>query len=128
MLSLTSTIRAVCIGVLWMSASANAQVPAAFVGNWKGSWQTEARTYEAAIAITTTGGTWQTATRNQNNPCAGREIPIKVESSTATSAQFVLQFSEVIAGCQNVKVTMILNADGTVTGTRSRYELTLVKK
>jgi hypothetical protein len=34
----------------------------------------------------------------------------------------------VIPGCSNVNVTLVAAPDGTVTGTRSKYELTLVKQ
>ena len=52
---------------------------------------------------------------------------MKVESSTATEVHFLLQFSEVIAGCQNVKVVLKAGADGSITGIRSTFELTLAR-
>jgi hypothetical protein len=113
---------------LVLSAPASAQVPAAFTGTWKATWQTENRLYEAAMTVTETGGSWQTATRDRNNPCAGREVPMKVESATADEVRLLLQFSEVIPGCTNVKVTMRTGPNGTVVGTRSKFDLTLKKQ
>jgi len=116
------------IASLLLSGQAHGQVPAPFVGTWKATWQTEKKSYEAVMTVTDTGGTWQTAYADKYNPCAGREVPMKVESSSATAVQFQLQFSEVMHGCQNVNVALKIAPDGTVTGTRSKYELTLRRK
>jgi hypothetical protein len=110
------------------AAQVSAQVPAPLVGDWKGTWQTENRLYEARLIVTPSGGTWQTATSNRANVCAGREVPMKVETATESEVRFQLQFSEVINGCPNVFVTMKVGPDGAVTGTRSKYELQLVRK
>jgi hypothetical protein len=103
-------------------------VSAAFVGSWKTTWQTDKKSYDALMNVTETGGTWQTFTRDRNNPCAGREVPIKIESTSVTEVKLILQFSEVIPGCQNVTVTLKAAPDGVVTGVRSKFELTLVKQ
>jgi hypothetical protein len=116
------------IAGLLPSGQAYGQVPTQFVGTWKATWQTDKKSYEAVMTVTETGGTWQTATLDKNNPCAGREVPMKVESSSATEVQLQLRFSEVMTGCQNVNVALKVASDGTVTGTRSKYDLTLVKK
>jgi len=116
---------ALALAAFAMATPGTAQVPAAFAGKWKATWQTEQRLYEAAMTVTETGGTWQTATRDRNNPCAGREVPMKVESAKADEVQLLLQFSEVIPGCTNVKVTLKTGPDGAVVGTRSKYELKL---
>lgn len=112
-----------CAGLAW------AQVPAPFVGTWKVTWQTDKRLLEAEMNVTPGGGTWQTATMDRHNPCAGREVPLKVESASGDSVQFSLQFSEVVAGCQNVAVVLKAEPDGKVTGTRSnKFALTLSRK
>jgi hypothetical protein len=111
-----------------MAAPGGAQVPPVFAGKWKATWQTEQRQYEAAVTVTEAGGTWQTATRDRNNPCAGREVPMKVEAAKADEVQLLLQFSEVIPGCTNVKVTLKTGPDGAVVGTRSKYELKLSRQ
>ena len=121
------SISSLCL-LLSAVTSSFAQVPAPFIGTWKAAWQTEKKSYEAEFSISDSGGQWQTATSNSNNPCVGREVPMKLESTSDHSAQFVLQFSEVLIGCQNVTVTMKTGPDGTVTGTRSKIELTLTKK
>jgi len=118
----------VLITSLLMIHPAHGQVPAPFVGTWKAAWQTEKKAYEAVMTVTDTGGTWQTATLDKNNPCAGREVPMKVESSSATAIRLQLRFSEIMTGCQNVNVELKLGPDGSVTGTRSKYELSLTKK
>lgn len=113
---------------LALAVAAQAQVPAPFVGTWKATWATERKSYEAVMTVTDSGGTWQTATRGESNPCAGREVPLKVEAAAATELKLQLQFSEVIPGCQNVSVTLKAGPDGAVTGTRNKYELTLTRK
>jgi hypothetical protein len=49
-------------------------------------------------------------------------------ASSESSVQFLLQFSEVLVGCKNTTVALKVNADGTVTGTRSQFELKLTKR
>ena len=107
---------------------ATAQITAPFLGSWKANWQTDRKTYDAVMNVTDKGGTWQTYTRDKNNPCAGREVPMKIESSGPSEVQLLLQFSEVIPGCSNPTVTLKAAPDGTVTGMRSKFELTLVKQ
>ncbi len=111
-----------------ISIPAFAQVSAPFIGSWKAAWQTDKRSYDALMNVTEQGGTWQTYVRNQNNPCAGREVPMKVESAAPTEVKLVLQFSETIPGCPNVTVTLKATPDGTVTGMRSKFELTLARQ
>ncbi len=84
--------------------------------------------YDAIFKVTDQGGVWETYTRNKNNPCAGREVPMKIESSSATEIKLELQFSEIIPGCKNITVTLSVAPDGKVTGTRSKFELTLSKQ
>ena len=105
-----------------------AQVPAPFIGSWKTTWQADKKSYDAVMIVNEKGGTWQTYIRNQNNPCAGREVPMRVESSSPTEVKFELQFSEVIPGCKNTTVTLKASPDGAVTGLRSKFELTLAKQ
>lgn len=105
-----------------------AQVSAPFIGSWKAAWQTDKRSYDALMNVTEKGGTWQTYVRNQNNPCAGREVPMKIESAAPTEVKFVLQFSETIPGCPNATVTLKAAPDGKVTGMRSKFELTLARQ
>ena len=115
------------LALVLATTPAFAQVPAPFVGVWKATWATDKKSYEALMTVTNAGGTWQTAARDGNNPCVGREVPMKIESSTATEVLFLLQFSEVITGCPNVKVSLKAAPDGSITGTRSKFELTLVR-
>ncbi len=117
-----------CLASMLLSASAWAQVPASLVGTWSAKWQTDNREYDATLTVTESGGTWQTLTRNRTNACAGREVPMKLESSTASGAEFTLMFSEVLPGCPNAKVALSVGTDGKVSGIRSRFPLSLVKK
>ncbi len=128
MLTRAVAAAALCLASVMSCTSALAQVPAPLQGTWSARWQTDNREYDASMTITESGGTWQTMTRNRTNACAGREVPMKLESSTATGAEFTLMFSEVLTGCANAKVALSVGADGKVTGTRSKFELTLVKK
>ena len=123
--SVTSVLACVAMSTCNMAL---AQVSAPFVGSWKASWQADNKSYDAVMVLSEKGGTWQTYTRNQNNPCAGREVPMKVELASPTDVQLVLQFSEIIPGCRNAIVTLKAAPDGTVTGLRSKFELVLVKQ
>jgi hypothetical protein len=107
---------------------ARAQISAPFVGTWKASWQTDKKSYDAVMKVTESGGSWQTFTQDRNNPCVGREVPIKVELADPTDVKLVLLFSEVIPGCSNATVTLKAASDGTVTGMRSKFVLTLAKQ
>lgn len=122
--------RFVACALLLASACALAQAPSSspFYGSWSASWEFEKQSYDAKMVLGAQGGTWQTSTRNRNNPCAGREVPIKVESMTAEEANLTLAFSDVISGCRNVKVVLKATPDGTVSGTRSGNELTLKRQ
>src|SRR5262245_51302745 len=113
------------VALLVAGAAAFAQAPASspFHGTWSASWEFEKQSYDAKMVLGPQGGTWQTSVRNRSNPCAGREVPIKVESMTTEDAQLTLAFSDVISGCRNVKVVLKAAPDGTVTGTRSGNEL-----
>ena len=117
----------VCVAAVACN-SAFAQVAAPFVGTWKTHWQSDQKPYSAVMKVTETGGTWQTFTKDKNNPCAGREVPMKVDSATPTEVKFTLQFSEAIPGCTNTTVKLNAAPDGTVTGMRSKFELGLVKQ
>lgn len=111
-----------------ISLQALAQVPAQFVGSWKATWQTDKKHYEATMSVTEQGGVWQTYVSNQNNPCAGREVAMKLESATPAEVKFILQFSQIIPGCSNASVTLKAAPDGTITGTRSKFDLKLVRQ
>jgi hypothetical protein len=110
------------------SPPAFAQVAAPFVGAWKVSWQPDRRKYDAVMTVTENGGSWQTYAQSQVNPCVGREVPMKVETATSNEVKFLLQFAEAIPGCPNATVILKAAADGTVTGTRSKFELTLSRQ
>ena len=107
---------------------AQAQVSAPFLGTWKVTWQYEAKAYEATMTVTESGGSWQTANRRQNNACAGRDVPMKVNSASPTEVQYTLAFTDVLPGCRNVPVVLKAGTDGAVSGTRSQLELTLTRQ
>lgn len=111
-----------------LAAPCLAQVPAPFVGRWKVAWEYETRSYEASMTVTEAGGTWQTARLDSRNVCAGREVAMKLESSSEDRAQFKLMFSDVIPGCPDPTVRLKLAPDGSVTGTRSQYPLTMERQ
>jgi len=125
---LATVAKSLCLVFLLQCTGAMAQVPAPLLGTWAASWQTDNRTYDSTMTITETGGTWQTAVRYRNNACAGREVPMRLDASSPSGAEFTLMFSEVLTGCTNAKVALNVGQDGKVTGTRSKFELTLVKK
>jgi hypothetical protein len=112
-----------------LAATAQPQeIAAPFLGTWKATWTADVRSYEAKMVLTPSGGTWKAATLIQNNPCAGREVPVKVESASAGEVQLLLAFSEALQGCPNSKVVLRAGPDGKVSGMRSRFELTLVRE
>ncbi len=123
-----SAASALVLALLLSNAALAQVVPQAFLGTWSASWQTDRKSYDATMTLTETGGTWHTLTRDRNNSCAGREVPIKVASVTDGELQLVLQFSEALAGCPNATVTLKATPDGIVSGTRSKFELKMARK
>lgn len=108
--------------------AAAGQVPAGLQGPWRITWQAETKVFEASVTLTAEGGVWRTATMSKQNPCAGREVSMKLESATDQEAQFVLPYSQVIGGCKDVTVVLKLAPDGSVTGTRNKFQLTQVQR
>lgn len=105
-------------------ASAHAQPSSTFQGTWAVTWEGDKQTYEARLVLGAQGGTWKTSARSKNNPCVGREVPVKIEAATVEEARLTLAFSEAIPGCKDSKVTLRAAA-GSVTGTRGDNQLTL---
>lgn len=108
------------------SAAAIAQTNP-FIGKWTASWAGERRSFEASLVIEQSGGTWRTLTRNKLDNCAGREVPISIESTSPEAMTIQLKFSEVLQGCANAKVELKRVDENTLTGTRGTHELKLVR-
>lgn len=117
-----------CAALILASPLALADVAQPFLGKWSVEWHSSKRTYQAVMVITETGGTWQTATQDRNNPCAGREVPLQHDSASADSLNLTLKFSDVMTGCGNVSVKLRLDDKGQVVGKRSEFDLKLERK
>ena len=115
------------LSILIATGGAGAQATNPFLGTWKVTWEGEAQSHEALLVVAESGGSWKTSARQKNNPCVGREVPIKIESSTPAELKMVLQFSAVISGCNDSKVTLNAGPGGTVTGKRGKADLVLVR-
>jgi len=107
--------------------SAQAQTPAGFVGNWTATWQGERRPFEAKVVLTSSGGTWKTAAANRNDPCVGIEAPVAVMPNGDDDAGLRLKFSEALAGCQDVTMSLHKVDDKTLSGTRGKMPVTLTR-
>jgi hypothetical protein len=107
---------------------AQAQSTDKFEGNWTVTWEGKSAILEANLEIVQDKGKWQTLARQKNDPCVGREVPIRVDERTDNALKMTLQFSEVIPGCKDAKVSLSATADGSVSGTRGGSELKLVRK
>ena len=105
-----------------------AQPASPFHGTWAVTWEGKKQVYEARLVLAAGGGTWKTAAREKNNPCVGREVPVKPESATADEARLVLAFSEAIPGCKDLTVVLKAAPGGAVTGVRGEFELTLKRE
>ena len=103
-------------------------VPKPFLGNWKVEWQTERQSYSAVMEVTETGGSWQTATSNRNNPCWGRKVPLQHDRVAADSLDLTLKFSDIIPDCKNATVKLKLDDKGVVTGRRSGIEMQMKRE
>ncbi len=104
-----------------------AQTASRFDGDWNATWEGKASTLEANFSLIQDTGTWQTLSRQRNDPCVGKAVPIRVDERTETSLKLTLRFSELITGCKDAKVSLEMAADGTVTGKRGDAALKLVR-
>lgn len=116
------------VAAIAFSGLAFAQSPDKFDGNWTVTWEGKSAILEANLEILKDKGKWQTLARQKNDPCVGREVPIRVDERTDNALKITLQFSEVIPGCKDAKVSLSAMADGSISGTRSGSELKLVRK
>ena len=107
---------------------ANAQSSDKFDGNWTVTWEGKSAILEASLEIMQDKGKWQTLARQKNDPCVGKEVPIRVDERTENALRITLQFSEVIPGCKDGKVSLSAMADGSISGLRGGSELKLVRK
>ena len=124
-----SALRMISITVLCFAVQmVNAQATNPFSGNWKVVWDGEAQTYEAKLVLTEQGGSWKTAARQKNNPCVGREVPVKLDTVSATELTATLGFSEVIPGCKDSRITLKVDSGNNVTGKRGKSDLTLTRE
>lgn len=123
---MSKLVATVIVG-LFVSVFASAQAEPPFYGTWSVTWEGKKQLYEAKLVLAAQGGTWQTSTREKNNPCVGREVPVKVSSVSAEEAQLTLAFSEAIPGCQDSKVILRAGPGG-VTGARGTAKLNLKRE
>jgi hypothetical protein len=107
--------------------AALAQTESPFYGQWAVTWEGKKQVYEARLVVGAQGGTWKTSAREKNNPCVGRDVPVKIASISPQEATLTLAFSEALSGCKDS--TVVLKLDGTaVTGTREANALTLKRE
>ena len=111
----------------FIACVAHAQADSPFYGTWAVSWEGQKQVYEAKLVLSSAGGSWKTSTQARNNPCVGREVPVKINSASADEAHLILAFSEVIQGCKDAKVVLKTTSGG-ITGTRGEAQLTLKRE
>lgn len=124
----------ICTVVL-CGASAWAQAPHPFVGQWRVSWGGEdgrMRPTEAELDITPTGGHWRTIVSNPRtiraSPCAIREAPIDIQSVSERSIEFIIRYSSVLTGCDDSRVRLRMDDANRVMGRRGPAALTLERR
>jgi len=110
-----------------ISQIASAQGQAGFDGSWTVTWEGKRAILEAKLLVSGDSGTWKTSSHEKNNPCAGKEVPIRVDERTSDALRLTLRFSEIIPGCNDSKVSLAMGADGTVSGKRGAAELKLAR-
>lgn len=112
---------------LAFTSSLSAQTTDRFDGNWVVTWDGKSALLEAKLEIAQDKGTWQTYSRQKNDPCVGREVPIRVDERTESSLKMTLRFSEVIPGCKDAKVSLVAAQDGSISGVRGNAELKVTR-
>jgi hypothetical protein len=110
------------------SVSAFSQPANPFLGKWKVTWEGAKQIYQATLIIDGTGGTWRTLTHSKFDSCAGKEVPIAVQSSSADAMTIKLKFSEVLQGCNDGTVKLTRVDDKTITGKRGNLDLVLSRE
>jgi hypothetical protein len=114
-MNIASTI---LLTALTITGFTQAQSTEKFDGNWTVTWEGKSALFEANLEILQDKGKWQTLARQRNDPCVGREVPIRVDERTDNTLKMTLQFSEVIPGGKDAKVSLSAAADGSVSGIR----------
>lgn len=131
---------AMLIIALLALAAGVAQAENPYNGNWKATWVATAKERiatqfqrEADVVILDDGGSFQNLGDARGgargNPCVGQKAPVSVKKATAEELVFVIEFSRVLQGCHDSKVTLQRVDDKTLKGMRDKdKEITLVKE
>jgi len=110
-----------------LALAAQAQSTSPFYGNWKVTWEGKKQVYEAKLVLGAQGGTWKDTAHQKNNPCLGREAPVKITAISDQEATLILAFSDALPGCKDS--TIILKASGAaVAGTSGSIQLALTRE
>jgi hypothetical protein len=103
-----------------------------FVGTWTVTWQDTERSQEATLVVTESGGgSWRTLRKIAAawaDPCIGRQVPISVVESGTNERYVWLKFDKALQGCRDATIRLRLADDGSVTGLRGQYRLTLKRQ
>ncbi len=109
------------------ASAQSAQIPPAFIGTWKANWEVKDRAYEGNFVISESQSTWKTmVAKRSTDPCYGRVAPMKLDSAEANRVRFTVQFSEVIPGCKDFKLTLRTGADNKLTGNYAGVDIEAV--
>lgn len=127
-LRISAVLVAAFLAVGQLPASAQDAAANPFTGKWSVEWENGSRPQAADLEITASGGLWKTLATKRSDPCVGREAPLAITTSTADKLDFVIKFSDALQGCKDSKVSLMLDADGKVTGQRGGYALALKRK
>lgn len=129
--------RGMLLMALLACAAAFAQGENPYSGKWTATWvgtttsegPATQHQNQAEVVIRDNGGSFQNLKSGRRNPCVGQKTPISVKKATAEELIFVIEFSGVMAGCQDSKVTLKRVDDKTLKGLRDKdKEITMVRE
>ena len=109
--------------------SVHAQDITPFLGKWSIGPQPKLLVRGSSFEITESGGTWKNyAAGPKSDGCAKASAPISIEEKTEKVMVFKVALSEVLNGCGDFKVKLVLGDDKQVTAFRNGMELQLKRE
>ena len=100
---------------------------------WNGKWSAHVapsgkRAFDALVTLEGSGGVWKAQGTDHNDPCAGHESPIEVQTANADDLVFRIMMSKSMPGCPDTTARLKRVDDNKLTGTRWTAPMTLVRE
>jgi hypothetical protein len=126
--------RAIALCILGsIGFAAHAQPPNPFLGSWKVTFAAETKKgtieqREALLVVKADGGSWRVFAPKPVDPCAGQEMPLRIDRLTDDQLHGTVARSMVADMCKDQKLVLIRDEQGRVSGRLNQMALTLDKK